>query len=276
MKKQQTFSRFILPLLAALGLSNQTLAASVSDIVGGWGPVDSNGAAALIFMNDGTYVHIQDIFGGTGGQPGMERGTYSWNPITGALTSSRSVDTNGDWGLSNPWGPIAIQINGNSMTISEGGIVTGTGSRIADVANSIVGNWYANDPYTGQAGGLVNLTFMSDGTYIMSQDGNSILDPSGRDGIERGTYSWNPVTGAFSSACPIVDTNGEWGLSHGNVGGMGGCTGTMANVIVDGNTLKLNGGAFATRVASVPVPAAAWLLGSGLIGLIGVARRKAA
>lgn len=27
--------------------------------------------------------------------------------------------------------------------------------------------------------------------------------------------------------------------------------------------------------APVPVPAAAWLLGSGLLGLIGVARRKA-
>lgn len=30
------------------------------------------------------------------------------------------------------------------------------------------------------------------------------------------------------------------------------------------------------QVAAVPVPAAAWLLGSGLLGLIGVARRKAA
>lgn len=31
-----------------------------------------------------------------------------------------------------------------------------------------------------------------------------------------------------------------------------------------------------TNVSAVPVPAAAWLLGSGLLGLIGVARRKAA
>lgn len=31
-----------------------------------------------------------------------------------------------------------------------------------------------------------------------------------------------------------------------------------------------------TQVSSVPVPAAAWLLGSGLLGLVGVARRKAA
>lgn len=31
-----------------------------------------------------------------------------------------------------------------------------------------------------------------------------------------------------------------------------------------------------TQVAGVPVPAAAWLLGSGLLGLVGVARRKVA
>jgi hypothetical protein len=33
-------------------------------------------------------------------------------------------------------------------------------------------------------------------------------------------------------------------------------------------------GAFATGFASVPIPAAAWLLGSGLIGFLGIARRK--
>lgn len=40
-------------------------------------------------------------------------------------------------------------------------------------------------------------------------------------------------------------------------------------------TLGANGD-LSYKVASVPVPAAAWLLGSGLLGLVGVARRKAA
>ena len=34
------------------------------------------------------------------------------------------------------------------------------------------------------------------------------------------------------------------------------------------------GGTFAEKVAPVPIPAAAWLFGSGLIGLVGIARRK--
>jgi hypothetical protein len=39
-------------------------------------------------------------------------------------------------------------------------------------------------------------------------------------------------------------------------------------------TLALPIGSISDRVAPVPVPAAAWLLGSGLIGLIGIRRKK--
>lgn len=49
---------------------------------------------------------------------------------------------------------------------------------------------------------------------------------------------------------------------------------------VTGNTNGMSGGAYSVSMvaypAAVPVPAAAWLLGSGLIGLVAVARRKEA
>ena len=45
--------------------------------------------------------------------------------------------------------------------------------------------------------------------------------------------------------------------------------GLQGNVSFNANKWSLN-------VTSVPVPAAAWLLGSGLLGLIGVARRRVA
>lgn len=52
------------------------------------------------------------------------------------------------------------------------------------------------------------------------------------------------------------------------------------HAIITGNSTGLSGGAYIMSVtaspapALVPVPAAAWLLGSGLIGLVAVARRK--
>lgn len=47
---------------------------------------------------------------------------------------------------------------------------------------------------------------------------------------------------------------------------------------VAGNSSGAIGGAYAVLMTAqpVPVPAAAWLLGSGLLGLVGVARRKEA
>lgn len=43
-----------------------------------------------------------------------------------------------------------------------------------------------------------------------------------------------------------------------------------------GDPLDLSSGAFSGSLSIVPVPAAAWLFGSGLLGLIGMARRKKA
>ena len=49
-------------------------------------------------------------------------------------------------------------------------------------------------------------------------------------------------------------------------------TGGAASI---GDPLNLSAGAFSGSFSVIPVPAAVWLFGSGLIGLIGVARRKA-
>ncbi len=43
----------------------------------------------------------------------------------------------------------------------------------------------------------------------------------------------------------------------------------------DPNKIKLKGSkGGATAVTTIPVPAAVWLFGSGLLGLVGVARRR--
>jgi hypothetical protein len=47
----------------------------------------------------------------------------------------------------------------------------------------------------------------------------------------------------------------------------GGVPGCQSNIFWDNISITAD-------VAAVPVPAAVWLFGSGLLGLIGVARRK--
>lgn len=77
-------------------------------------------------------------------------------------------------------------------------------------AQSIVGSWFTNS--AGESKSKAVLTFLANGTYLMAEDGDSDLDPSGKDGMERGTYKWDPVTKVFTNNT-IVNTNGQWGLS---------------------------------------------------------------
>lgn len=67
---------------------------------------------------------------------------------------------------------------------------------------------------------------------------------------------------------------GTWSDLEGliNIKVLQGAVSVVGDVYVSVET----GGSVYSSIQSVPVPAAAWLLGSGLLGLIGVARRKVA
>lgn len=137
-----------------------------------------------------------------------------------------------------------------------------------NAASLIVGSWLLD------AGGTSIVTsFLSDGRYM---EASVFAGDSAHTGIEWGTYSWNSTTGAIT-ATSTVDTNGNWGIS-GDVDGtqyltISGDTGTIfqpsCGPSCTGTVSRI------PPSAVVPVPSAAWLLGSGLLGLIGVARRKA-
>jgi Ca2+-binding RTX toxin-like protein len=186
-------------------------------LVGSWFVTDEGEAhstAVVTFLANGTYLFAEDgdPTADPSGQDGMERGTYTWNPVTGAFTSTTSVNTNGEWGLSHS--PFTnIRVDSNSMFVSGDGDVIFT--RVASDTNPLVGGWTASD--AGEAGSTVAITFLENGTHLLAEDGNSSTDPTGQDGMERGTYTWNPATGAFSYSTD-VNTNGEWGLSHTGTG----------------------------------------------------------
>lgn len=235
-------ARLLFAFVGALMWHGAAWALSTCGIVGSW--FNNSGPIALTFTGDGKYFLAEaGSAAGPGtsdpfGQPGMERGTYTVDETTGALSATVLQDTNGTWGLSHPTGPMTLALNGNILTMTEStgeGSEISTWTRVASATNPIVGAWYYEN---GGQSGVV--TFTADGRYLFAQDGPA--DATGHPGIEYGTYTWNPATGAFASIT-IVDTNGEWGFSNG----------FPPFIVVSGDTATFSDdGSVFTRIAPAP------------------------
>lgn len=185
-------------------------------IVGAWtfGNPTADGSGVVVFFSNGYYIQIQDANAtdlARRGADGFERGQYTWDAATGAFWSRSLLDTNGSVGLSPGGAGGTVAISGDTLT-ARGPDGTSTLTRVTG-PSPIVGA-YGN---ANVADGSVVVVFLPGGQYFMAQDGNANAatggDPNGRDGMERGTYAWNPATGALTVSV-ATDTNGEWGLSH--------------------------------------------------------------
>lgn len=117
-------------------------------------------------------------------------------------------------------------------------------------AQSIVGSWYATQ--AGEAKTDVVIAFLANGIYLLAEDGDSKQDPSGKDGVERGTYQWDATTNVFTNNT-LVDTNGEWGLSSEEA----------LKVSVSGNTLTLDGVKFKKVTSKTNKLVGTWYLKEG-------------
>jgi hypothetical protein len=81
---------------------------------------------------------------------------------------------------------------------------------------------------------------------------------------------------AFSLTSELTNAGGQLDLDLSVDNLTGFCTDFACNTVFASTARHLISGSVSAPVVSqVPVPAAAWLFGSGLIGLIGVARKKA-
>jgi len=134
----------------------------------------------------------------------------------------------------------------------------------ADYPDPSLGIWqFPSDPATDYAGFF--LTAVDGGTQLMSTvDGNPF-------NTENVSITQAGPDGLLGTADDVVwtgnrHTDGISGIRMDN----GPFPGFNANF--DVRTMDLTG----VTVSAVPVPAAVWLFGSGLLGLVGIARRKAA
>jgi len=180
-------------------------------IWGSWASVSANGLRVFTFLPNGIYLLADDDDPTvTGGNDGMERGLYRWNPNTNAFTFTVEVNTDGTGGLSNPGTPpytFVIDATGNSAVLQLGPNASDQIqlTRVIDGANPIVGAWRFLVPV--DAGFSTVITFMADGTFTVANNGfGPILA-----GIERGTYTLNAGTLSLQTT---VDTNGEFGFNE--------------------------------------------------------------
>lgn len=149
--------------------------------------------------------------------------------------------------------PATREVRGNTLVVT-----TGTNATILPVAESAIGGTIPND-LTTDIKGLNGGTFDS-----FSGVTNGFMTSSGTLNANYNLYG----TGVAQAAA-VGSTESLYGLT-----GNGTTTGQalaylLGTVSFDGTTL-----AFTGETAAVPIPAAGWLLGSGILGLLGVARRK--
>ena len=191
---------------------------ATNPLIGSWIADDggeANSTVVITFFENGTFMLAEDgdSVADPSGQDGMERGTYTWDSVTGAFSigSKFLVNTNGEWGMSHS-DFTNLRVDGDSLTMVEGeDLVSWT--RVTSNTNPLIGAWTASN--SGESQSTMALTFLEDGTFMLAEDGDRTLDPSGRDGMERGTYVWDTETDTGPlSITTTVNTNGEWGFSH--------------------------------------------------------------
>lgn len=187
------------------------------------------------------------------------------NGVPGTNANGSPIVTGGSW--------FAMDLNGNSsigatertpITMGSKGIVIGVNQPVGEIDtwtfNGSTGRDYT--PTTAITGSTTTGLNMSG--WVVNWGGSDIPMPSG---------AWNP-TNCATVGVPCSNTSGVGTFTWDGVSGhaytlnyaatvpTGSFSGTKYYLHLEGN------------VSTVPVPAAVWLLGSGLMGLVGVARRR--
>ena len=176
---------------------------------------------------------------------------------------------------------LLLRDSGNNQTLfNVEEIIAGNGGDVLHLADTsfILGDLLVNG---GNSGDIIWTNSGND--TIITGAGNDIVNAGpGNDTIALGQFSnldSNVVRGGdgtdnltldfLSTEIQLFSSNNLWFQLVSNGGGSVDFTGI--------ENIQFNDGLFLTSeipLTTVPVPAAVWLFGSGLVGLIGIARRK--
>lgn len=200
-------------------------------VLGSWYLVNADDSIVITLMADGTYLYGEGTTFSPEdptGTPGLEYGSYTWDPVTKLITADVTFDTTGTWGLS--------ELTGDETVVHEAGVLTYTDpdgdpesglvlTRAKSDINPLIGGWKLGNPEEGK---VISLTFTE--THYAHLEYAPASDDVGQPGPEFGTYTWNTETGEFLPVAEI-NLNGEWGFSD---------EPAAITMQVDGDTLTLS------------------------------------
>lgn len=171
--------------------------------------------------------------------------------------------------------------SGAAASIGETRVVNGVGTAYGN--NTMIAGFYVNAPssaaFSFNAAPYMASVLTAGG---MAATANTEMTITIRDGLGATVFQWAPdgaaggITGGSETSDPF-SLNSGLGLSTlGNVSYSPGSGAFLASTaLLPVGTYQLNITMKDTAIASaVPVPAAIWLLGSGLLGLAGLVRRR--
>jgi hypothetical protein len=173
--------------------------------------------------------------------------------ISNATTAGQTLQ----WGIYNGTYtstiPATREVRGSTLVVT-----TGTSATILPVAETAIGSTIPNDLATDIKG-------LNAGTF----DSFSGQTPGYMTSAATVNQNFNLYGTGVAQAAAIGSTESLYGLT-----GNGTTTGQALSYLL--GTVTFNGTtlAFTGVPNAVPIPAAGWLLGSGILGLLGVARRK--
>jgi len=202
------------------------------------------------FENDAVWVRSPQLTNTTNSQGLTWKSNYT-NSTTGTLGGSVVDGTYGFYSI-----PHGNDTDGGSCDgaedpipeecwLNDGWIITSENSETLYG----IGGWIDSN-----TGGAAKITFLLDG-YDVSGNNTDNIDNTNRDG---------EAIGAGWTFVGVIETNGFQTVEVRELSGK------------DAQQEFIFGDSFTIGVSAVPIPAAAWLFGSGLLGLVGMARRKKA
>ena len=267
-----------------------------------------SGASQQFIVPTGvTSLNILAIGGGGGGANGHQGGGGSGNVVIGTYAVNAGDVFSVNVGMGGAGALDAINSNniigltagtassfGNIISVSGGGIVAGanqgghngsSGGGAACNAGSLGGAGGAggSDGQACQSGSSMPIGLgQGDYTSLLSLfTDNSITAGAGGVGGTGSNAGGGGAGGILINGLGLnaqsgnQSWSGQGGLGYGSGGGAGGLDANISGTRFGGGD-GANGLIYVEYASAVPVPAAVWLFGSGLIGLIGIARRKKA